>query len=73
MCVVVNRSKNKKTRQIYNSVLLRESYLEGGKVETAVMKVRGKITRLKIGDWLKVEVDGRSLVLTKDEDALKKA
>ena len=33
MHIVINKSKHKKGKKIYNSILLRESYKEDGKVK----------------------------------------
>lgn len=40
------------------------------KVKTAISEIGGRIERLKVAGWLKVEADGRVLQLKEDENAL---
>ena len=65
--------RESKRTSVEEAVKRQNSYLAGhpkSVPEVALKKVRGKITRLKIGSWLSVELDGRWLKLVVDEKAL---
>jgi len=70
----LSENRKDKERKVREFVEKKNQYLlvhPRGKVETAVRHVQGKISKLKLDGWLKLEIDDRKLILIKDEELLK--